>query len=142
MDGRSECEEIRDSREVFDLYSYIYIYIYICYVSNLLIFLFINVHYTIVYRVKIQLYSLCLTVCNVSGIVAMTTWNHSTNGAHTRSEHIKTARGIGLRTRPRLTSVSSRYIFCLEYLLASRIASLISFATVIRVIKPEEKVAY
>ena len=36
MDGRSECEEIRDSREVFDLYSYIYIYLF--YLSNLLIY--------------------------------------------------------------------------------------------------------
>ena len=72
----------------------------------------------------------------------MATRNHSTNGAHTLSEHIKTALGIGLRTRPRLISVSPRYIFCLEYLSASRIASLISFATVIRVLKHEEKVAY
>ena len=72
----------------------------------------------------------------------MATRNHSTNGAHTLSEHIQTALGIGLRTRPRLISVSPRYIFCLEYLSASRIASLISFATVIRVLKPEENVAY
>ena len=34
-------------------YIYIYIYIYIYYISNLLIFLLNNVHYTIVYRVKI-----------------------------------------------------------------------------------------
>ena len=27
MDGRKECEEIRDSREILDLYSYIYIYV-------------------------------------------------------------------------------------------------------------------
>ena len=65
MDGSSECEEIRDSREVCDLYSYIciyihvyiymhvYIYIYIHYVSNLLMFLLNKVHYTIVYRVKV-----------------------------------------------------------------------------------------
>ena len=33
--------------------NYIATYIYICYLSNLLIFLFINVHYTVVYRVKI-----------------------------------------------------------------------------------------
>ena len=71
----------------------------------------------------------------------MATRNHSKNGAHTLSEHIKTALGIGLRTRPRLISVSSGYIFCLEYLSASRIANLISFATFIRVLKPEEKVA-
>ena len=72
----------------------------------------------------------------------MATRNHSKNGAHTLGEHIKTALGIVLRTRPRLISVSPRYIFCLEYLSASRIATLISFATVIRVLKPEEKVAY
>ena len=72
----------------------------------------------------------------------MATLNHSTNGAYTLSENIKTALGIGLRTRPRLISVSPRYILCLEYLSASRVASLISFATVIRVLKPEVKVAY
>ena len=72
----------------------------------------------------------------------MATRNHSTNGAHTRSEHINIALGIGQRTRLRLISVSSRYIFCLQYLSVSRIASLISFATVIRVLKPAEKVAY
>ena len=50
MDGRRECEEIRDSREILDLYRciYIYIYIYILDISNLLIFLLNNVHYTIV----------------------------------------------------------------------------------------------
>ena len=62
MDGGSDCEEIRDSREVFDLYSYIYmlhiyihiyIYIYVYYLSNSLIFLLNKVHYIIVYRVKI-----------------------------------------------------------------------------------------
>ena len=72
----------------------------------------------------------------------MATRNHSTNGAHTLSEYIKTALGIGLRTRPRLILVSPRYIFRLQYLSASRIASLISFATIIRVLKREEKVAY
>ena len=61
------------------------------------------------------LYSLCLIVCNVSGSVAMTARNQSTNGAHTRSAHINTALGIGLQTRHRLISVSPRYIFCLEY---------------------------
>ena len=29
MDGRKECGDIRDNREILDLYSYIYIYIYI-----------------------------------------------------------------------------------------------------------------
>ena len=29
MDGRREFEEIRDGREIWDLYIYIYIYIYI-----------------------------------------------------------------------------------------------------------------
>ena len=53
----------------------------------------------------------------------MATRNHSTIGARTRSGHIKSALGIGLRTRPRLISVSPRYVFCLEYLSASRIAS-------------------
>ena len=113
-------QDIRDSREILNLYSYIYIF----YLSNLLIFLLNNVHYTIVYWVKIALYSLCLIVCKVSGSVTMATRNHSTNGAHTRSGHIKTALGIGLRTRPRLISVSPRYIFCLEYLSASRNVSL------------------
>ena len=28
MDGSRKCEEIRDSREILDLYSYLYIYIY------------------------------------------------------------------------------------------------------------------
>ena len=54
----------------------------------------------------------------------MVTWNHSTNGADRRRGHIKTALGIGLRTRPRLISVSRRYIFCLEYVSAFRIVSL------------------
>ena len=53
----------------------------------------------------------------------MATRNHSTNGAHTRSGHIKTAIWIGLRTRPRLISVSPCYILSLEYVSASRIAS-------------------
>ena len=35
MDGRRECEEIRDSRDISDFYSYIYIYICL---SNLLIY--------------------------------------------------------------------------------------------------------
>ena len=68
----------------------------------------------------------------------MVTRNHSTNGAYRRRGHIKTALGVGLRTRPRLISVSPRYIFCLEYVSASRIASLFHLpATVIRVLKPE-----
>ena len=60
------------------------------------------------------LYYVCLIVCNVSESVAMATRNHSTIGALTRSGRIKTALGIGLRTRARLISVSPRYIFCLE----------------------------
>ena len=100
--------------EKFYIYTalYIYIYIYIYYLFNLLIFLLNNVHYTIVYWVTILLYSLCLIVSNVSGSVAMATRNHSTNGAHTRREHIKRALEIGLRTRRQLISVSPRYIFC------------------------------
>ena len=70
------------------------------------------------------LYYLCLIDCNVSGSVAMATRNHSTNGAYTQRGHIKIALGVGLRTRPRLISVSPRYIFCLEYVSASRIARL------------------
>ena len=97
---------------------------YICYLSNLLIFLLINVHYAMVYLIKIVLYSLCLIVCNVSGSAAMPTRNHFTIGAHTRSGHINTALGFGLRTRPRLISVSPCYIFCMEYVSASRIARL------------------
>ena len=96
------------------------------YLSNLLIFLLNNVHYTIVYRVKISLNYLCLIVCNVNGSVAMATRNHSTNGAYTRSGHIKAALGIGLRTRLRLISISTLYIYCLEYVSASRVASLLT----------------
>ena len=124
MDGRRECEEIMDSWDILDVYWYIYIYIYIYYLSNLLIFQFNNIHYTIVYWLKIVLYSLRLIVCNVSGSVAMATRNHSTNGAHSRSGHIKTVLGIGLRTRPRLISVSPRFIVCMKYISASRISSL------------------
>ena len=72
----------------------------------------------------------------------MVTRNHFTNGAYRRRGHIKTALEIGRRARPRLISVSPRYIFCLEYVSALRIASLFFFAAVIRVLKPEEKVAY
>ena len=68
--------------------------------------------------------SLCLIVYNVSGSVAMVTRNHSTSGAYTRSGHLKTALGIGIRTRPRLILVSPRYIFCMEYGIISRITSL------------------
>ena len=96
MDGRRECEKIIDSREILYLYSYMYIY----YLFNLLLFLLNNAYYTIVYLVNILFYSICLIVCNVSGSVVMSTLNHSTNGAYTRSGHIKTALGIGLRTRP------------------------------------------
>ena len=124
MDSHGECEEIRDGREILDWCRYVYIYIYIFYLSDLLIFLLNKVHYTIVYWVKIVLYSLCLIVCKVSGNVSMATRNHSENGAYTRSGHIKTALGIGLRTRPRLISVSPRYIVFLEYISASRISCL------------------
>ena len=82
---------------------YIAIYVYIFYLSNLLIFLLNKVHYTIVLIVKILLYSLCLIVCNVSGSVANATRNHSTNGAYTRSGHIKTED----RTRNRSTNSTS-----------------------------------
>ena len=64
MDGRKECEDIRDSREILDLYSYIYIF----YLSNLLIYLLNNVHYTIVYWEKLYciLYVwLCVTSAEV-----------------------------------------------------------------------------
>ena len=54
----------------------------------------------------------------------MATRNHSAIGAHTRIGHIKTALGIGLQTRPRLISVSPRYIFCLAYESASRTVSM------------------
>ena len=63
--------------------------------------------------------------CIVSGSVVMATLNYSANGAYTRGGHIKAALGICLRTRPRMISVSPRYIFCLEYVSASRFASLI-----------------
>ena len=65
-------------------------------------------------------------VSNVSESVAMATRNHSTNGAYTRSRHIKTALGIGLRIRLRLVSVSPLYIYYLEYVSASRVASLLA----------------
>ena len=97
--------------EKFSIYIATYIYVFFFNLSNLLIYLLNNAHYTIVYGVKILFYSLCWIASNVSGSVAMATRNHSTNGAHTRREHIKRALGIGLRTRPRLISVSSRYIF-------------------------------
>ena len=44
-----------ETAEKFSIYiaTYIYIYIYFFYLSNLLIFLLNNVHFTIVYRVKI-----------------------------------------------------------------------------------------
>ena len=70
------------------------------------------------------LYSLSFIVSNVSGSVALATRNHAKIGAHTRSGHIKTALGFGQRTRSRQISVCPRYIFCLEYVSASRIASL------------------
>ena len=120
MDGRRECEEIRDNREILVWYSYIYIF----FLSNLLIFLLNNVHYTIVYWVQIYLYPLCLIVCNVIWCVARANRNHSTIGTHTRSGHIKTALGIGLRTGPQLISLNPRYIFFLEYVSASRIPRL------------------
>ena len=41
----------------------------------------------------------------------MVTRNDPKNGAYRRRGHIKTALGIGLRTRPRPISVSPRYIF-------------------------------
>ena len=88
-------------------------------------FLLNNVYYTIVYLVKTLLYSICLIVCNLSESVVMATRNNSTNGTYTRSGHINTALGIGLRTLPRLISVNPRYIICLEYVSASRIASLL-----------------
>ena len=59
--------------------------------------------------------------------------NHSTNGAYRRRGHIKTALGIGLRTR--LISVSPRYIFAWN--MYRHRVFLGSLATVIRVLKPE-----
>ena len=82
------------------------------------------------------LYSICLIVCNVSGSVAIATRNHSTIGALTQSRHIKTALGIGPRTRPRLTSVSPHYIFYWN-IYRHRVSLACSLATVIRVLKPE-----
>ena len=41
----------------------------------------------------------------------MVSRNHTTDGAYTRNRYIKTALGIGRRARPRLISVSARYIF-------------------------------
>ena len=70
------------------------------------------------------MFSLYLFVCNVSGSVAMATRNNSTIGAHTRIGQMTTALGVGLRTRPRLISVSPRYIFFLKCVSASRIAIL------------------
>ena len=138
INGRREYEEIMDSREILDLYSYIYIY----YLSNLLIFLLNNVHYTIVCWVNRLLYSLCLIVCIVSGSVAMAIRNHSINGTHTRSGHKKTTLGIGLRPRTRMNSVSPRYILfaCNMY---RHHVSLASFVyNCYTCIKPEEKVVY
>ena len=43
-------------------------------------------------------------ICNVSGSVDMATRNKYTNGAYTRSVHIKIRREIGLRSRHRLIS--------------------------------------
>ena len=72
------------------------------------------------------MYSLCLIGCIVSWSAAIVTRNHFTNGAYRRRGHIKAAIGIGLRTRRRLISVSPRNIFCLEYVSASRISSIIT----------------
>ena len=54
----------------------------------------------------------------------MATRNQYTNGAYTRSGHIKILREIGVRSRHRLISVSRRYIFCMEYGSVLRTASL------------------
>ena len=137
MDGRRECEEMRDIGEILDLYSNKYIF----HLSNLLILLHNNVHYTIVYWVKMLLYSLCLIVCNVSGSVTMATRTHSTIGAPTSSGHIKSALGIGLRTRPRLISVSPRYIVCWN-MYRHRVSLACFFSHCYTVLKSEEKMSY
>ena len=67
--------------------------------------------------------------------------NRCTNGAYTRSEHIKIAREIGLQNQHPLISVSPRYVFCMEYGGIAR-RWLVSSATVIRVLKPAEKVTH
>ena len=66
----------------------------------------------------------------------MVTRNHSTNGTYIRRGHIKTALEIGQQTRPRLISVSPRYIFSLEYVWHC-VSLAVSLATDIRVLKPE-----
>ena len=54
----------------------------------------------------------------------MATRNQYTNGAYTRSGHIKILREIGQRSRHRLISVGPRYVFRMEYGSVSRTASL------------------
>ena len=52
-----------------------------------------------------------MIACNVSGSAAMATRNRFTNGAYTRSRHIKIIREIGLQTQHRLISVEPRNFF-------------------------------
>ena len=74
MNGRRECEDIRDTREIWELY--IYIYIYIIFLTYLYSYS-INTFYHSVASNNLYFYYLCLIVCNVSGNVAMATRNHS-----------------------------------------------------------------
>ena len=104
------------------IYKFIYIYVYVIFLTYLYYYSITTLSHSLVSK-NLFVFSI-LIVCYISECVAMVTKNHSTNGAYGRSGHIKTALGIGQRNRPRLISVSPRYIFCLEYVSASRIARL------------------
>ena len=104
------------------IYIYMYIYMYIIFLTDLYFYSITTLYHSVVNK-KLFVFFM-FDCCNVSGSVAMVTRNHSTNSAYRRRGHIKTALGIGLRTRHRLISVSPRNIFCLKYVSASRIARL------------------
>ena len=72
----------------------------------------------------------------------MATQNHSTIGAHTRIGHIKTALRIGLRTRPRLISVSPPVISFAWNMYRHRVSLACFFSHCYTVLKSEKKMAY
>ena len=114
IDGRRECDHIRDSREII----YIYIYIYIIHLTYLYSSSITKLYHSVVSK-NLIVFSMFDCLCRQRKFCHGNSESFH-KCAIRRRGHIKTAIGIGLRTRPRLISVSPRYIFCLEYVSESR----------------------
>ena len=138
---RTECEEIRDSTN-FELYKYIciYIYIYIIFLTYIYFYSITSLYHSIVSK-NLFVFSMfdCLQrqrMCCHGNSESFHKWRLRTKRTHQDSPRNRSTNSTSTDFRK-----FSLY-FLLGICIGIAYSSLVSLATVIRVLKPEQKVKY